>query len=100
MKLLVRLFQLLSFRRTRQLERNLERLMVSSANLAQSAASLAGAHINTRQVQPDAMFMAVLEDVTTNLETIDRYLSTGQAQQAKILLDALILVTKRTGTDG
>lgn len=100
MSRLARLAQLLDIRRTIRIERDLERLMQSSAALAQAAANLVSAQAKGRSADPYVMFLTLLEDITSNLDTIDQCLATGQVHQAKVLLDALILVTKRTGTDG
>lgn len=88
-----RLLQLLNLRRTIRLERDMERLMVSSANMAEASLSLAKARCQSTGIDYAAA-LDFVGAVRANLETIQHYLATGQVGQAKLLLDALVLVTK------
>lgn len=96
-----RILQLLNVRRTIRLERDTERLMASSLNLAQSTERLAAALLQIpapgAKLIDTAVGIAARGSVVSNLETIQHLMETGQIKEAKLLVDSLILITQTEG---
>lgn len=95
---LARLLQLLNVCRTIRLEQDLSRLTASSVSLAASTERLVRVLTAPPIREPDAIDavigMAARGSVMSNLVEIQRLMSTGQVKDAKLMVDALVLVSK------
>lgn len=105
MNRLARLLQLLNVKRTIRLEQQAEQLDVLSRSLVASSgklvvatedlvANLLALPISGQRAIDTAVAMAARGSIQSNLATVQQLMASGQIREAKLVVDALVLVTK------